>query len=205
MLSQRRHGIHARIARFPRSRRKQRRDRAGGRVHLAPALACLELRMLPHRVHVVHLSVGDLGVVQAPDDFFCGERGECIDDECTQFSARCATFGIGRKARIGRELRPLQDRLAEHRPLALVLQAEHHCLAITRREGPIGINGRVARAGTRWWLRTLERVVERVVHPFDERFEHRDVEMLPAPRAFPLQQCGKDTGVGVHAGGDIGN
>ena len=51
----------------------------------------------------------------------------------------------------------------------------------------------------------VERVVERVVHPFPQRFQHRDVDVLPAPRLLSMHQRREDVGVGVHSRGDVGN
>ena len=104
-----------------------------------------------------------------------------------------------------RELRLQQHLLAERDPFALVLQPEHHRLAVARGERTVRVDRRVARPGARRRRRAFERVVEREAHPLDERLEHRDVDVLPAPGLAPLQQRGEDARVRVHAGGDVGD
>ncbi len=155
--------------------------------------------------HRIDLRVGDLRVVQPGDDFAAGQRRERGDDDRAQFLARRAALRIRREPRVGRERGLLQHLRAERRPLALVLQPEDHDLAVAGGEGTIRIDGGVARAGARRRRRAFVRVVERVAHPFDERFQHRDVDVPAATRGRALQQRGEDVRIGVHAGRDVGD
>src|SRR3954452_21121006 len=45
------HRVHSRTVLVPASRRQQRRHLTGRRIHLPPAIACLQLRMFPYLVH----------------------------------------------------------------------------------------------------------------------------------------------------------
>ena len=96
-------------------------------------------------------------------------------------SSRAALrFELVEKRAIGGERGLLQHLVAERRPFALVLQTEHHGLAVAGGKRPVRIDGGVARAGARRRRRAVEGVVERIAHPLDQRLEHRDVEVLPA-------------------------
>src|SRR5947208_2710862 len=94
VLTKSRHGIHARFRLFPRTRWKKRGHHPGGCVHFAPAFARLELRMPPDSVHVVHLRVGDLRLIEPLDDLFCGKCCKGLEDDRAQLGARGAALGI---------------------------------------------------------------------------------------------------------------
>ncbi len=76
-----------------------------------------------------------------------------------------------------------QHLLAERRPFALVLQAQHDHLAVACGERTVRIDGGVAGSCARRRRRAVHRVVQRVVHPLDQRFQHRDVDVLAAARS----------------------
>ena len=91
-------------------------------------------------------------------------------------------------------------------PFALVLQAQHHRAAVARRERAVGVDGRVrgarcaAAAARRRRRSTSESPSTR---PSDSSIDTSMCEPLPV--LPPLQQRGQDAGVGVHAGGDVGD
>src|SRR5690349_24470081 len=105
--------------------------------------------MPPDGSHVVHLRVRDLRLIEPLDDLFRGECRKRLEDDRTQSGACRAALGIGREARVLRELRTLQYGLAEHVPLALVLKPEHDRLAITCWKRSIRIDGGVTCARAR--------------------------------------------------------
>ena len=144
-------------------------------------------------------------VVEARDDLLGRQRSERVDDQRAQLFARGAALRVGRKALLAGERGLQQHLVAERRPLALVLQAQHHHLAVAGGERTVRIDRRVARAGARRRRRAVHRVVERVVHPLDQRFEHRDVDVLAAPGLLAVQERREDVRVRVHAGGDVGD
>ena len=55
------------------------------------------------------------------------------------------------------------------------------------------------------WLGTVEAVVQRITHPLGECLEHGNVDVLAFTSLLAVQERRQDVGVGVHAGGDIGN
>ena len=133
-----------------------------GDVDLAPAFACGELRMLPDVVHVVDPRIRDLRLVEPiarPPPLSARAKRATIMR--AQLVARGAALGVAGEARLGRKRPAAAAPFAEHRPLALVLQAEHHHLAVAGRERPVGIDRRVARAGARRRRRAVECVVQR--------------------------------------------
>ncbi|MNH23495.1 hypothetical protein D3C79_833930 [compost metagenome] len=59
------------------------------------------------------------------------------------------------------------------------------------------------RAGTWRWCGTFVGVVERVVHPLHQGLEHGHFHLAADAGLFPQQDRRKDTGIGIHASGDI--
>ena len=114
-------------------------------------------------------------------------------------------LGVRVEARVARQRGLQQHLLAEDLPLAFVLQAQHHGLAVAGGKRAVGVDGGVRGAGTRRRLGAVERVVQREAHPLDHRLQHRHVEPAAPPGAAALDQRGQDAAVGVHAGGDVGD
>ena len=205
MLTHLRNRVHAIVEGVVAAGRQQRRDLADRRAHIAPALACPQLRVRPQARHVVHAGVGDLRFVQPRLHLLGGHAGEALHDEGPELVAVRTAPGIGVEARVGGELRVLQHLVAEDLPLALVLQAQHHRATVAHGERAVGVDGGVAGAGARRRRGALEGVVHGKAHPFAQRFEHGHVDVAALARLAAQQQRRQDAGVGVHAGGDVGD
>ena len=109
---------------------------------------------------------------------------------------------VALESRIVRQIRPIEDDLAEGGPLAVVLNAEDDLLAVAQPVRPVGRDGRVARTGP-GRSGPAHGVVHRVPHPLPERLEQRDFERGALPGALALQERRQNAGVGVHAAGDV--
>ncbi len=205
MLAERWDRIHARrgIGRHP--RRNRRADRARRCVNLRPALARRELRVFPHVAHVVHARVRDTRLVEARDHLRRGVRRECGDDDLAQLLPVRGAARVGREAFVCGEFGPPEHPLAEDDPLALVLQPEHHDLAVACGKRAVRIDRRVRRASARRRRLPVVRVVQRKAHPLDHALQHRHVDRLAAAGRRALDQRGEDVGVRVHARGDVGD
>ncbi|MOA28850.1 hypothetical protein D3C78_1498230 [compost metagenome] len=59
--------------------------------------------------------------------------------------------------------------------------------------------------GAGWWWSTLVGVVHRVVHPLDQALQHRNLDLAADTGLLPQQYRRKDAGIGIHAGGDVGD
>ncbi|KAG0756693.1 hypothetical protein G6F22_020213 [Rhizopus arrhizus] len=94
------HRGHARREGIAAGRRQQRRQRAGRAVHLAPAGACLQLRVRPDAGHVVHAGVGDLRVFQPLGDLRDGQVGKGRHDQVAQGVAVGGALRIRQEARV---------------------------------------------------------------------------------------------------------
>ncbi|MNZ90950.1 hypothetical protein D3C78_1099220 [compost metagenome] len=159
--------------------------------------------MGPDTLHVIDLGIGDAGPIEAPDHGVEVQRSEGLDDQPAQRIAIGYAFEVGAEALVCGQLWLLQHLFAEQLPLALVLQPQHDGAAVADREGAIRVDGRMRRARTWWWCGALVGVVERVVHPFHQRLEHRHFH-LAADAGFLAQEYRReDAGVGIHASGDV--
>src|SRR5260370_26328628 len=69
-------GVHAWLDVTHRDRWQQRLERPDGRADLTPALACLQLRVVPELLHRVHAGIGNLRPVQPCDNLVDGELTE---------------------------------------------------------------------------------------------------------------------------------
>src|SRR5579859_5864851 len=173
--------VHARFETFRYARWQHRLYLAGRRVDIPPPGARAQLCVIPDFVHVVHARVADLGIVEAADDFLGSQFRKCLRDDQVKLLARGRTAGARGKSWIGLEVRLFEHPVAEHRPFPFVLQPEHYHLAIAGGKGPIGIDGRMRRAGTDWWLRALVGIVERKTHPLDHALSMEMSMRLPLP------------------------
>jgi hypothetical protein len=180
VLAQRGHGVQPRVARVPAARRQQRGHRAGRGVHLAPALARGQLRVGPQAGHVAQFGVGDLRVFQplATCSAVSAAKASTISARsASRWALRSALPAKRGSAPAPAAAAPwVQNCL----PLAFVLQAQHHRLAVAG--GERGRRGRWWRAPRRHAAAAgaVEGVVQRVAHPLGHRFEHADVD-APAP------------------------
>ena len=96
----------------------------------------------------------------------------------------------------------LQHPLAEHGPLAVVLQAQEHLPA---QVGAVRGDGRVPGAGAPDVLLAVDGVVVGLAHPLAQGVQQGHLEAGSAAGALPLVQRGQDPAVGVHPGGDVGD
>ena len=192
--AERGHRVHARPPSSQRAGRQQRRHagrpasrlRASGRAPRAADAAqtsCMSLTC----------GVGDLRVFEAlrpPASAVSDAKASTIS---ARSAARCGdALGVAGEARVARERGLQQHLVAERCPLALVLQAQHHGLAVAGRERAVGVDRGVAGAGARRRRRAVEGVVQRVAHPLGQRLEHRDVDALAAAGLSALQQRRQD-------------
>ena len=170
VLAERRHRVHARrrLSQLPGG--SMAGSGPAGDLDLAPAVARLQLRVLPDVVHRVDARVGDLRRFEPLDHLRRGQRGEGLDDQRTQLVARRRRASRCRRS-AGRVASPgwRSTVVAEGDPFALVLQAQHHPAAVAGRERAVGIDRRVAGAGARRRRRAVEGVVERVARPLGQR------------------------------------
>ena len=180
---------------LPRTGRQQRGNRAGRRVATSRQRWRARSCGCAHTVvHVVDLRVGDLRVLEALDHLFGGQVGEGVDDEARAASSRAALRCellakrvVGWRARAGAA--PWRRTAAHSRSFC---RPSITVLAVAGGERAVRIDRGVAGAGARRRRRAVERVVQRIAHPLDERFEHRDVEVLAAAGLLPLQQRRQD-------------
>ncbi|MNG15359.1 hypothetical protein D3C84_991810 [compost metagenome] len=113
VLPQPRHAIHSRRERSVVTGRQQRRQFPAGAVHFPPAIAGLELRVIPHALHVIDPGIGDLRVFQALDDLLDRQRGKTVDDDLPQRFTVLRALEVGREPLVRRQRRVQQDLLAE--------------------------------------------------------------------------------------------
>ena len=159
--------------------------------------------MRPQVVHVVHPGIADLRVVEPLHDLLRRQAREDVHDDGLQCLAGGRPQRIRAEARIGLQLGHQEHAVAELRPLAFVLQAEHHLPAVARGERSVRIDRRVRGAGPRRRRGAVVRVVEREAHPLGHGFQHRDVDAAAAAGFRALEQRREDVAVGVHAGRDV--
>jgi hypothetical protein len=124
VLSHRRDGVHARLDVLHRDGRKQGAHLSNRRINVAPALACLELGMLPKLLQRVQVRGGNLGRFKSCRDLLGGQMREHGLDRCVQSLPVCDPPGIGAKALISRKFGILEDTLTKGAPFPLVLQAQ---------------------------------------------------------------------------------
>ena len=106
-----------------------------------------------------------------------GQRRERRDDRwrAAPRAPRCAASST-RSARRSPAPAARSTSRAEGRPLALVLQAQHHDLAVAGGKRPVGVDGRVRGARARRRRRAVVGVVQRIAHPLDHALQHRHVD-----------------------------
>ncbi|MNZ69374.1 hypothetical protein D3C78_876710 [compost metagenome] len=177
MLTKSRHRIHARHVGIASSRWQQTGNNASAGAHLLPALTRLQLRVLPHALHVVDPGIGDLRLVQAFGHCCQAQAGKCLNNQCTQDLTVVHASDVGIEALIVSQLRLQQHRGAKQLPFPLVLQAKHDGVAITGWERAVRVDGGVRRATACRCRGAGVGVVQREVHPFDQAFEHGHLNM----------------------------
>ncbi|MCY1531030.1 hypothetical protein D9M68_662410 [compost metagenome] len=94
---------------------------------------------------------------------------------------------------------------AETAPFAVVLQAEYHGLAVAREVLPIGRDRGMRHAVARGWGAAVMREVQGIGSPFRQRFQHGHLDAQACAGASALYERRQDAGIGIHAGGDIGD
>ena len=202
------HGVHARRRRRRRRRRQQRRNRPGRRADLGPAPARLRAAGAAHTSCMSFMRA--LAICASSSraiDLLGGQRRERLDDDRAQRLARrraraSSTTKRSSVASSGR----CEHLLAEGDPLALVLQAQHHRLAVAGGERAVGIDRRVRGAGARRRRRRRRRrstADSSSTRPCSRASRRRCAQPWPVlPRCDQRRQ---DAAVGVHAGGDVGD
>jgi hypothetical protein len=105
-------------------------------IDLAPAVARLQLRMRPQPAMSLTCALAICAASSRSITCSRRERAEGLDDEARSSSGSRCALGIGVEARIVGQLGLQQHLVAEQRPLALVLQAQHHGLAVAGGNGP---------------------------------------------------------------------
>ena len=170
--------------------------------------ARLQLRVRPDVAHVVDVRVGDLRLRRGARR---PARRVSVANASTMI-ARSASRACGARARSRRSAGRRrasgcsQHLRAERLPLALVLQAEHHRLAVAGRE--TGRRDRWSRAPRRRAAAARRRrrrstADSSSTRPCSRASTRRCAQPLPVrPRC---DQRGEDVAVGVHAGGDVGD
>ena len=151
-------------------------------------------------MHVVGARVGDAGLVKPGDHLLGGQGRESLDDDPPQLVPRGIAPEIAGEALLGGQARLPQHDLAEGGPFPLVLKPQQHRLAVAGREQAVGVDGGVAGSGAGRRRCAVVGVVERIVHPLDQRFQHGDIQVLAASGLLPLEQGRQDAGIGVHPG-----
>ena len=179
---------------------------AHGRIHLGPSLPRLELGMIHKFLHGVHPRVRDLRRFEPGDDFGSGQVLEYFVHGLIELRAILDPLGIRVKTRIGSKLGRTEVRL--HKTFSIRVRSAGRdrpfsCLPL--------LPGRMERSW-RGLRRCAEEPIPRsdivggVTHPFRranrrERFPGQ----LPSPVCDSDEQCGQNSGIGVHAAGNIGN
>jgi hypothetical protein len=154
---------------------------------------------------VTEPGVGDLRVFEPADD----RRGVQLRvhglDDRLEVLAVLATGVVVAKSWIGGELGPQEHRLAEPRPLPVVLHAEEDGAAVTRLERPVRRERGMVQSGTGRGRTAVRRVIEGVAEPLGQCLQQRDLECLAVSGPLPFVQRGEDATEGVHSAGDVGD
>ena len=90
--------------------------------------------MLPDVEHVIHAGGGDLSLIKADDHLLRCQFREDLDDHGTKRPLLRHPARIRSETLVGRKLRPPEDLFTKEPPLAFVLDAKHHRLAVASRE-----------------------------------------------------------------------
>ncbi len=145
------------------------------------------------------------GALQALDRLRRVERGEhALDLGLQRLAVGVAHARVG-VARVLRQRRVAEHRLAEARELGLVLHGEEYGLAAARAVGAVRGDGGVECARARRRAAAVVGEVGGKAHPFAQRLEHGDVQGRAFASLRAAHQRGEDGGEGVHAGGDVGH
>src|SRR3954471_16578396 len=132
--------------------------------------------MMRQAGHVPQQGVRDARGLESLCDLLGGAVTEGPLDLSLQLRAVLHSRGVPEEFRVDGERRLAEDPLAEHGPLALVLEPEEDLLAVPATERPVRSDRRMARTGPRRWCAAVHGVVERIAHPLGESLEHRDLD-----------------------------
>ena len=205
MFAECRHRVHAWREGGAGAGRQQGWNGASRGFDRGPAVACGKLGMGPDVGHVVQAGVGYSRLIETAAYFgdaqICKGRGDNGPEGILVGGAA----GVGIEARVSGEAGLGQHLGAEYRPFAIVLEAEHHGLAVARRKWAVGVDRGMRCAGAWWRGGAVEGVVERVAHPFDHGFQHGHVDVAALSGFAALDEGCEDACLGVHAGCDIGD
>ena len=203
MLAQRRHGVHAGAVAVVLRRRQQRGHRAGRRLHAGPALACLQLRMLPKCGRAVDAGGGDAGRVEPCFGLIGAQVSKAGADLVVEQLAVCGAQQVGGKARVFGHRRVLQHFGAKTPPFALVLHPQQQRLAVTRQRRAIGRDARMRGPAARRGCLPAMGEIHRVAHPLGQCFKHHHIDPGAQPGTPAQQQRVQHARIGIHAGADI--
>ena len=145
---------------------------------------------------------GDAGLVQQGHHRVRRHGSERGLDDRRQLAVVGHPVRVGGEPLVGDQVRPAKHPLAEHGPLAVVLQAQEHLPA---QVGAVRGDGRVPGAGAPDVLLAVDGVVVGLAHPLAQGVQQGHLEAGSAAGALPLVQRGQHPAVGVHPGGDVGD
>ena len=173
-------------------------------IDVPPPVPGRQLRVGGELLGAAHPGVGDTRRLQRRFELVHPDPGEHPGEDRGQLVVVRDPGRVGREPLIGDQVRAAQDPLAQHHPLALVLDAQEH-LATLGRVGPVRGDRGVPRPGARRGPAAVDAVVVGLAHPFAQRVEHGHLEAAAPPGPLPLVQRGQHAGVGVHPGRDVGH
>ena len=207
MLAERRHVAHHRLDAVDADRRQRARaagrpairSRASGR---APQLRMVEELRRPNSCAPRRCRAASSRAMTS----VAGQRARTPTR-----SRRAAPRGAARAARWWRTARRRRARAAEHvgaeaRPLARVLDRRERSSAVAGAERPVRRDRRVVRAAPRRRRRRRSRCSRPAAPIHSPSASNSETSIVvPAPVVAAREQRGQDAGVGVHAGGDVGD
>ncbi len=151
----------------------------------------------------VHAGVGDGGPVQELHGLRAAEVREPFGDDGVDLLAVGDPVGAGDEPGVVDETGAAEDGDAQGLPLALVLDGEHHVLAVGGGERAVRRDRGVLRADPRRLGPAVARVVRGLAHPLGEGVEEGDLDRGRPARGGPREEGGQDAAVGVHPTGDV--
>ncbi len=205
MLAQGRHPAHGGLPAGHGDRRQQAPQRARRRVELAPAVPCVQLRVLGELRHAAQPRVGDPGLFQTCHQFLGAAGREGALQQGGQRGVVTESGGIVGETRITHQFRPPQHLLAQGDPVPVALHGQEHLTTVAGPVMAVGGDRGVACAAAGQRSVPVEAGVKGLAEPLAERVQHRHVHSAAHPGALALVQGGEDARVGVHPGGDVGH
>jgi hypothetical protein len=204
VLTERRYRPHDRLLPGCLDGREQGVDFSPGRPDRAPAATGAQFRVLGQFVGRPEPGAGDPGCLERLDDLISRLFRESVLDDRGQLVVARRPVRVAREPGVRCQVTPLQHVVAENEPLPVVLNPEKD-RAVAGAERAVRGDGRMPCPGPRKWLPTVVREVDGLSHPLAERIDHGNVQGRAHPGVLPVVQGSQDAGVGIHAGGDVGD